>query len=72
MTYSKACQKVLIIIKIPKKLKVFMKTFTKRKIRYTVEIAKDCYDNNEFEIIDVDGISRGITKHDELFDYVDT
>lgn len=28
--------------------------------------------NNEFEIIDVDGISRKITKHEELFDYEDT
>lgn len=37
----------------------------------TVEIVKDCYDNNEFEMIDVAGISRGTTKQDELFDYVD-
>ena len=36
-----------------------------------VEIVKDCYDNNEFERIDVAGISRGTTKQDELFDYVD-
>ena len=36
-----------------------------------VEIVKDCYDNNEFEMIDVAGISRGTTKQDELFDYVD-
>ena len=36
----------------------------------TVDIVKDCYDNNEFEMIDVAGISRGTTKQDELFDYV--
>ena len=30
-----------------------------------------CYDNREFDMNDVIGISRGTTKQDELFDYVD-
>ena len=36
-----------------------------------VDVIKDCYDNKEFEMIDVAGISRGTTKQDELFDYID-
>ena len=37
----------------------------------TVEIVKDCYDNSEFDMGDVIKISKGTTKQDELFDYVD-
>ena len=36
-----------------------------------VEIVKDCYNEEEFDMNDVVGISRGTTKQDELFDYVD-
>ena len=35
----------------------------------TTEI-KDCFDNNDFDMNDVVKISRGTTKEDELFDYV--
>ncbi len=38
---------------------------------YTVDVVKDCYDEEEFEMSDVVGISRGTTKQDELFDYVE-
>ena len=37
----------------------------------TVEIVKDCYNEEEFDMGDVVKISRGTTKQDELFDYVD-
>ena len=37
----------------------------------TTEIVKDCYDENEFDMNDVVRISRGTTKQDELFDYVE-
>ena len=37
----------------------------------TTEIVKDCYDENEFDMNDVVRISRGTTKQDELFEYVD-
>jgi len=36
----------------------------------TTKIVKDCYDNNEFDMEDVVGISRGTTKQNELFNYV--
>ena len=36
----------------------------------TTKIVKDCYDNNEFCMEDVVGISRGTTKQNELFNYV--
>ena len=36
----------------------------------TIEV-KDYYDNNDFDMNDVIKISRGTTKQDELFDYVD-
>ena len=37
----------------------------------TVVIVKDCYDENEFDMNDVVSISRGTTKQDGLFEYVD-
>ena len=36
----------------------------------TVEV-KDYYDNNDFDMNDVIKISRGTTKQDELFEYVE-
>lgn len=36
----------------------------------TTEI-KDYFDNNDFDMNDVIEISRGTTKEDELFDYVE-
>ena len=38
---------------------------------YTRCVNKDCYDNSEFDMGDVVRISKGTTKQDELFDYVD-
>mgnify|MGYP003309139261 CR=1 FL=1 len=37
----------------------------------TTEIVKKCYDENEFDMNDVVRISRGTTKQDELFEYVE-
>ena len=37
----------------------------------TTDIIKNCYDENEFDMNDVVGISRGTTKQDELFEYVE-
>ena len=37
----------------------------------TAEVVKDCYNEEEFDMGDVVKISRGTTKQDELFDYVD-
>ena len=37
----------------------------------TTNEVKDYYDNNDFDMNDVIKISRGTTKQDELFDYVD-
>jgi chromosome segregation ATPase len=37
----------------------------------TAEIVKDYYDSDEFDMQDVVGISRGTTKQDELFEYVE-
>ena len=37
----------------------------------TAEVVKDCYDNIEFDMGDVVKISKGTTKQDELFDYVE-
>ena len=37
----------------------------------TAEVVKNCYDNSEFDMGDVVKISKGTTKQDELFDYVD-
>ena len=37
----------------------------------TSNVIKDYYDNDDFEMMDVIHISKGTTKQDELFDYVD-
>lgn len=37
----------------------------------TAKIVQECYDEKEFDMTDVVGISRGTTKQDELFDYVE-
>ena len=54
-------------------LKKFLRKLLQRGNDYTkdetAEIAKDCYNNGEFDMRDVVKISRGTTKQDELFDY---
>ena len=56
-------------------LKKFLRKLLQRGNDYTknetTEIVKDCYDENEFDMNDVVRISRGTTKQDELFDYVE-
>lgn len=56
-------------------LKKFLRKLLQRGNDYTkdetAEVVKDCYDNEEFDMKDVVGISKGTTKQDELFDYVD-
>ena len=47
----------------------FGNEYTKNKT--TIE-AKDYYDTENFNTKEIVKISRGITKQDELFDYVDT
>ena len=42
----------------------------KTKDETTIEV-KDYYDNNDFDMNDVIKISRGTTKQDELFEYVE-
>lgn len=37
----------------------------------TAEVVKDCYDNSEFDMGDVVRISKGTSKQDELFEYVE-
>ena len=37
----------------------------------TALVVKDCYDNSEFDMGDVIKISKGTTKQDELFEYVE-
>ena len=55
-------------------LKKFLRKLLQRGNDYTkdetTEVVKDCYDNSEFDIGDVVRISKGTTKQDELFDYV--
>ncbi|MDO4995969.1 MAG: MobV family relaxase [Bacilli bacterium] len=55
-------------------LKKFLRKLLLRGNEYTKEetsnIVKECYDNEDFEMIDVVHISRGTTKQEELFDYV--
>ena len=55
-------------------LKKFLRKLLQRGNDYTKDetssFIKDCYDEQEFDINDVVGISRGTTKQDELFDYV--
>ena len=56
-------------------LKKFLRKLLQRGNDYikdeTSETIKDVYDDGEFDMNDVIGISRGTTKQDELFDYVD-
>lgn len=56
-------------------LKKFLRKLLQKGNDYTkdetVVIVKDCYDENEFDMNDVVSISRGTTKQDELFEYVD-
>lgn len=56
-------------------LKKFLRKLLQRGNDYTkdetVLVVKDCYNNEEFDMGDVVNISRGTTKQDELFDYVD-
>lgn len=56
-------------------LKKFLRKLLQRGNEYTkdetYDAIKDCYDNRKFDMNDVIGISRGTTKQDELFDYLD-
>ena len=56
-------------------LKKFLRKLLQRGNDYTknetTEIVKECYDENEFDMSDVVSISRGTTKQDELFEYVE-
>ena len=56
-------------------LKRFLRKLLQRGNDYikdeTAEVVKDCYNNEEFDMGDVVNISRGTTKQDELFDYVE-
>ena len=55
-------------------LKKFLRKLLLRGNEYTKEetsnIVKECYNNEDFEMMDVVHISRGTTKQEELFDYV--
>ena len=55
-------------------LKKFLRKLLQRGNEYTkdetADAIKEYYDNEEFELSDVVGISKGTTKQDELFDYV--
>lgn len=56
-------------------LKKFLRKLLQRGNDYTknesTKIVKECYDENEFDMNDVVRISRGTTKQDELFEYVE-
>ena len=56
-------------------LKKFLRKLLQRGNDYTkdetAEVIKDCYDNSEFDMVDVVKISKGTTKQNELFDYVE-
>lgn len=56
-------------------LKKFLRKLLQRANDYTkdetAEVVKDCYDNSDFDMGDVVRISKGTTKQDELFDYVE-
>ena len=56
-------------------LKKFLRKLLRRGNDYTkdetAEVVKDCYDNSEFDMGDVVRISKGTTKQDELFEYVE-
>jgi hypothetical protein len=55
-------------------IKKYLRKVLKKGDEYTkqetVVVVKDCYDNRDFSMSDVVGISRGTTKQDELFEYV--
>ena len=56
-------------------LKKFLRKLLQRGNDYTkdetADVVKDCYDNSEFDMGDVIKISKGTTKQDELFEYVE-
>lgn len=56
-------------------LKKFLRKLLQRGNDYTKDetalVIKDCYDNSEFDMRDVVRISKGTTKQDELFEYVE-
>ncbi len=56
-------------------LKKFLRKLLQRGNNYTkdetADVIKDCYDNSEFDMGDVVRISKGTTKQDELFEYVE-
>ena len=56
-------------------LKKFLRKLLQKGNDYTknetTEIVKECYDENEFDINNVVSISRGTTKQNELFEYVE-
>ena len=56
-------------------LKKFLRKLLQRGNDYTKDetalVVKDCYDNSEFDMEDVIKISKGTTKQDELFEYVE-
>lgn len=56
-------------------LKKFLRKLLQRGNDYTKDetalVVKDCYDNSEFDMRDVIKISKGTTKQDELFEYVE-
>ena len=56
-------------------LKKFLRKLLQRGNDYTkdetADVVKDCYDNSEFDMGDVVRISKGTTKQDELFEYVE-
>lgn len=56
-------------------LRKFLRKLLQRENDYTkdetAKIVQECYDEKEFDMSDVVGISRGTTKQDELFDYVE-
>ena len=57
-----------VIKKFFRKILQFANEYAKDEA--TIEI-KDYYDNNDFDMNDLIKVSRGTTKQDELFDYVD-
>jgi len=56
-------------------LKKFLRKLLQRGNDYTKDetalVVKDCYNNSEFDMGNVVRISKGTTKQDELFDYVE-
>ena len=56
-------------------LRKFLRKLLQRGNDYTkdetAKIVQECYDEKEFDMSDVVGISSGTTKQDELFDYVE-